>query len=481
MTLSTLLHCPRCQGRLVAASEAELRCSNCEQVIGLADGIADFGADAGCEPCGGVTREHGVLGSDLPARIIRAAAHRWPAQLGAVIELGCGLGQMTRALAASGQTRSLLVVDSDKARLLACQNRLREDDRQPPPGQPVIFAAAGSDQNIIRDAVADTVIGTAALSMAPDVRSFLIKVRRMLKPGGRALFVIPNQRYWQAVCLAMADAMVQRHAQEGSWSQDAWSVMSPLARIRRLMLHPGIAPQPGTSHSFDTDMLEYVGLEADFAVAEVIPLSPDATGANTIERFCLESGASEGFAKDAGCRAAVAGRRFFTLLADRDASAYNLVWLTKASGPAVRFQRPRPTPPAIIYPAAEMALGGMPARWSIELLGWETPDGIMVKIGGWCLSNADVLAVRVTVDDVRHDAPVWQYRPDVQEIMNPQRHYHLANALFSGLDDQLLFPGARAKDQGCSLRIEIRLTGEITLSGPAPDTLVLNQPMVVGH
>ncbi len=128
-----------------------------------------------------------------------------------------------------------------------------------------------------------------------------------------------------------------------------------------------------------------------------------------------------------------------------------------------------------------MALGGMPARWSIELLGWETPDGIIVKIGGWCLSNADVLAVRITVDDVQHDVPVWQYRPDVQEIMNPQRHYHLANALFSGLDDQLLFPGARAKDQGCSLRIAIRLTGEITLSGPTPDTLVLNQPMVVGH
>lgn len=481
MSLSARLHCPRCQGRLVAASEFELRCSNCEQAIALADGIADFAGNAVTEPCSGLARGHGVLASGLPERVIGSAGQRWPTQLGAVIELGCGLGQMTRALAAGGQVRSLVVVDSDKVRLLACQNQLREDGFQPPPGQPVIFAAAGADQNIVRDAVADTVVGTVALAMAKDARAFLASVSRMLKPGGRALFAVPNQRYWQAVCLAMADALLQHHAQHGAWSPDSWPVMSQLAKMRRLILHPGTAPEQDALRPFNADDIEHLGLETGFATAEVIPLSPDATGANAIEAFCLESGTSEDFARDIGCRAAVAGRRFFALLADRDASAYSLIWLTKAAGPAVRFQRPRPAPPAMAYPAADLVLGGMPPRWSIELLGWETPDGIVVKIGGWCLSNADVLGVRITLDDVPHDSAVGRYRPDVQEVMNQHRQYHAVNALFSGLEDQVLFPGAQADEQSCPLRIDILLAGDIALSGPAPERLILNQPMVVGH
>ena len=481
MTLFAYLHCPRCQGRLLAASESELRCSNCEQTIALTDGIADFVGDAVAEPCSGLTRGHGVLASSLPERIIAAAGQRWPAEPGAVIELGCGLGQMTRALAAGGHMRSLLVVDSDKARLLACQTQLREDGYQPPPGQPVIFAAAGGDQNIVRDAVADTVVGTAALALARDARAFLTGVSRMLKPGGRALFAVPNRRYWQAVCLAMADALLQHHAQHGTWSSDSWPVMAELAKMRRLILHLGTAPDQDGLRPFDADDIEHLGPESGFAAADVIPLSPDATGADTIERFCLETGTNEEFARDISCRAAVAGRRFFALLADRDASAYSLIWLTKADGPAVCFQRPRPTPPAMVYPAADLVLGGMPPRWSIELLGWETPDGIVVKIGGWCLSNADVLGVRVTLDDVPHDAAVGRYRPDVQEVMNQHRQYNAVNALFSGLEDQVLFPGAQADEHGCPLRIDILLAGDIALSGPAPDRLLLNQPMVVRH
>ena len=481
MSLSARLHCPRCQGRLVAASESELRCSNCEHAIALSDGIADFVGDAVAEPCSGLTRGHGVLASGLPERIIGSAGQRWPAEPGAVIELGCGLGQMTRALAAGGPVRSLLVVDSDKARLLACQTQLRNDGYQPPPGQPVIFAAAGGDQNIVRDAVANTVVGTAALAMARDGRTFLTGVSRMLKPGGRALFVVPNKRYWQAVCLAMADALLQHHAQHGTWSPESWPVMSQLAKMRRLMLHPGTVPDEDCLRPFDADDIEHLGLETGFATAKVIPLSPDATGADTMERFCLECGSSEEFARDIGCRAAIAGRRFFALLADRDASAYSLIWLNKADGPAIRFQRRRPTPPAMVYPSADMVLGGIPPRWSIELLGWDTPDGIVVKIGGWCLSNADVLCVRITVDDVPYDAAVGRYRPDVQEVMNQHRQYHVVNALFSGLDDQVLFPGAGAGEHGCPLRIDILLAGDIALSGPAPDRLLLNQPIVVRH
>lgn len=481
MTLSTRLHCPHCQGRLATASASELRCSTCEQAVVITDGIADFAADPTSEPYSGVTQQHGLLASDLPARIKRAADDRWPDQLGTIIELGCGLGHMTRTLAAGGHMRGLLVLDTDRNRLLACRQRLRDEGLALESSPPVIFAAAGGARNVMRDTVADTVIGTAALARTADPRSFLIGVHRILKPGGRALFVVPNRRYWQAICLAMTEALVQRHANDGSWPEEAWPVMTKLAEIRRLMLHPDTFAHPDDLQPFDADAVEYLGAEAGFATTDVLPLSPDAAGADTIEHFCLEAGAPDGFAREIGCLAAVAGRRFFGLLSDRDAAAYNLVWLTKASGPAVRFQKPRPPSPTIVYPAPDIALGGVPPHWSIELLGWETPEGVVVRIGGWCLGNVDVLAVRVTLDDVGRDAPVCRYRPDVQEIMNPQRLYHPVNALFSGLDSQVLFPGIRIEDDSCRLQIDIVLTGGITLSGPTPDRLAMNQPMVIAH
>lgn len=481
MTLSIRLHCPRCRGRLVAASALELRCSSCEQAVVITDGIADFATDANAEPCSGVTQEHGVLASDLPARIKRAADDRWPDHLGTIIELGCGLGHMTHALAAGERIRDLIVLDSDRNRLLACRQHLRDEGMALDSGPTVVFAAAGAAQNIVRDAVADTVIGTAVLARTAGPRSFLIDVHRILKPGGRALFIVPNRRYWQAICLAMTEALVQRHANEGKWPREAWPVMTKLARIRQMMLHPGTVAHPDDLHPFDADAVEYLGAETGFATTDVIPLSPDAAGADTIERFCLEAGTPEGFAREVGCLGAVAGRRFFGLLSDRDAAAYSLVWLTKAPGPAVRFQKPRPPVPPMVYPAPDIALGGVPPHWSIELLGWQTPDGIMVRIGGWCLGNVDVLAVRVTLDDVGRDAPACRYRPDVQEVMNPQRLYHPVNALFSGLDGELLFPGLQAGDDSCRLQIDIVLTGGVTLSGPTPDRLVLNEPMVIAH
>jgi SAM-dependent methyltransferase len=452
----------------------------------IADGVADFVGDGrglapGSDRYSGVTVPHGVLAFDLPARIKRAAGSRWPDKLGEVIEFGCGLGHMTEAVATGETIRGLLVLDTDKDLLQACQERLRGAGIGLASGPPVFFAAVGGAQNAVRDAVADTVIGTTAMATASDVRSFLTRVHRILKPGGRALFVIPNRRYWQAICLAMAEALVQRHARDGAWPDGAWPVMTKLAEKWRQIVHNGTSADRDGTHLFDADAVEHLGDEMGFATADVIPLHPDAAGADTVGRVCREAGAPDGFARDAGFLAAVAGRRFFGLLSDRDASAFNIVWLTKAPGPTVRFQKARPPETTMVYPDPELALGGASPHWSIELLGREAPGGIVVKVGGWCLSNVDVLAVRITLDGVERYAQVWRYRPDVHEIMNRQRLFHPVNALFSGLGSEVLFAGLRAGDHGCRLQIDVVLAGGISLSGPAPDRLVLDEPMVIGH
>jgi SAM-dependent methyltransferase len=480
MTLSARLHCPRCQGRLVIESGAAARCSECETAFPVMEGVADLtgGADVGAHGPPGFSAET-LLGAELPTWARRAAGDRWPDKLGDVIVFGCQPGQIADALAAEGRFRSLLVVDPDGRGLRDCRRRLHDAGFGTGSGPPIEYAAISDGQNAIRDAVADTVIGFGVLASVGDVRGFLRHVHRVLKPSGRAVFAVGNRRYWQALLLAVAEALVHRHARDGAWPEDSWPLMTRLASTRRLLVGLDNAGSP--DRVFDADAIGPMAAEVGFASAEVLPLKPDPAGAATIERCCLDAGAAEPFAMELGCSAAIAGRPFLGLLGARDASAFSLLWLGKAGGPTVRFQTARPPEPTISYPNPELALGGTPPRWSIELLGQETDDGIVLTVGGWCLANVDVVAVRIVLDEAERDAPVWCYRPDVHDVMNRQRLFHAVNALFSGLDSELVFAGARAVDRACRLRIHIVLAGGVTLSGPGPDRLVMDEPMVVTH
>ena len=80
--------------------------------------------------------------------------------------------------------RGHLLVDTDMAMLLAA--RARVADLGPAPERPIACATLTGGQDVLRDAVADTVIGTAMLSGIGDVRGFLATVHRVLRPNGRA-------------------------------------------------------------------------------------------------------------------------------------------------------------------------------------------------------------------------------------------------------------------------------------------------------
>src|SRR5947199_273440 len=84
----------------------------------------------------------------------------------------------------------------------------------------------------------DPSLGEAAIG---DLRGFLTMVHRALKPRGRAWFVVPNRRYRQAVCLAMAEALAQRFARDGAWPEEIHAAVGVLARSRRLLVHQGDA------------------------------------------------------------------------------------------------------------------------------------------------------------------------------------------------------------------------------------------------
>jgi SAM-dependent methyltransferase len=485
MSLPDRLHCPACQGRLSFTTQTELRCVQCDRLIPVAGGVADFVAASvtpgqGGDRYRGLLQAHGLLASNLPARIKHAAGTRWPVVLGDTIEFGCGLGSITQAILVNEVMRSLLVLDTDMHLLQACQERIATLDGNGPCS--VTFAALGGDQNAVRDAVADTVIGSVVLPGIGDVRGFLSMVYRALKPAGRALFVVPNRRCHQAICLAMAEALTQQFARHGVWPDNCEAAMRRVAELRLSLVdrddHPRLIP-PEDQPLFDSGTLEAMGEQIGYETAEMIPLDPDPVGVATITRVCLDAGASDAFAAVFGPLAATIGRPFLSLLSPRDASAFSLFWLTKPAGPMVRVYAGSPAEPVVVYPGPDEALGGAPPRWSLELLGRDTQEGIMVKIGGWCLSNIDALDVRVTLDDSVRSTPIWRHRPDVHDVLNRSRVYHALNALCSGIDDELLFAGIHPTEAGCEFGIEIVLAGGLTVRGPAPDRLLMDQPVVI--
>ncbi len=481
MNPSDRLHCPECRGRLSAIFAHEMRCSDCARTIALVDGIVDFVGgrlplDAEHYRC---VRQEGMPGLDLLTRIKSAAGNRWGVGLGDAIEFGCGVGSLAEAIVSGEGARSLLIVDTDLTVLRACRGRISDLDM----ACPVLFAALDGGLAAIRDATADTVAGTSVLSGIADTRSFLTMVHRILKTGGRAMFVVPNRRYHQAISMAMADTLTQRYARDGAWPEGSGPVLTLLQKTRRLLVLKDLAflNLSEGKHLFDSDALEDLGKQIGFGSAEVVPLDPDPVGAETTTRLCRDAGATDDFARGFGPLAASVGRSYLSLLSYRDLSAFSLLWLTKAIGPAVRIFSERSVGPPSTKLAPDAAVGGMIPRWSIELVARDTPDGVIVAVGGWCLSNVDTKWVRITLDGVAQQAPVWRHRPDVHEVLNRTGAYHSLNALCSGLGCSLLFAGVHPRDEGCRLLVEIVLAGDLNVTGPAPETLPMDQPMVISY
>ncbi len=483
MKLADRLNCPSCNGRLATISANAMRCTDCERTIPVIDGVADFVGDAAALDIGAArygSGPHRRGTADLLGRMQGAANDRWPAFLGDVIAFGSD--ETIDAIVAGWMIRSLLLLGTEMDSLQASRTRIASFGLNL--DRPVGYATLSGAQDIVRDTVADTVVGTGLLSRISDVRTFLTMVHRVLKPGGRAAFVVPNRRFYKAMCSAIADALVQRLARDGAWPDGQTAVLELLAQTRRLLIHQGdlgFLSGLEEKHLFDSDGLQDLGLEVGFATAEMIPLDPDPLGAETTYRICREAGAEDGFVTSFAPLVAAVGQPYFSLLGRRDASASMLFWLTKASGPGVRIFAHRPTPPGLGFAGPDAALGGVAPRWSIELLARDTPDGIAVSVGGWCLCNSDVLWVRLLLDGVVRCAPVWRPRPDVHEVLNRSGLYHRLNTLCSGLANDLLFDGVHPTDNACPFRMEIQLTSGVIVSGPSPEMLVMHEPMVIAH
>lgn len=495
MHLADRLHCPRCKGRLTALAAVAakgftgdgLRCAHCEWIVPMVDGIADFVGGrpvSASDPhgCSGDPRVDDAASAELLERIRAAAGERWPVSLGEVLELGCGSGQLTRMLklVLNAEVRGLIVTDTAMDMVRSCRGRLGTMGLAL--DETVLFARLSGQEDPIRDAVADTVAGTGVLSRFGDARAFLAMVHRVLKPGGRAFFMVPNRRYHQAFCQAMAAALVCRHGRSGIWPDRLDDAMRMLADMRLQLVHQGdltLLSGLREKHVFDADALEDLAREVGFATVDVIPIDPDPLGGETTRRLCQDAGLPEKFIGELAPLVASAGAPFFSLLSRQDASAAMLLWVTKGIGPRLRTFSARPKAPATGFGEAESALGGAPPRWSLELVGRDTADGIVVSLGGWCLVNSDIRWLRLKLAGISRDAAVWHPRPDVHEVLNTRNLYHPLNALCCGVATELLFDGQHPENDRSPLQLEVVLANGLVVRGLAPETLVMNQSMVI--
>jgi hypothetical protein len=104
-----------------------------------------------------------------------------------------------------------------------------------------------------------------------------------------------------------------------------------------------------------------------------------------------------------------------------------------------------------------------------------TQTGIGLHLSGWCLLNVDVLWVRITLDGVTRQAPVWRPRPDVQQAINGNGLYPTWNAMCSGVDMDLSFDGVEPSAEGLPFKVEVVLASGAVLHVRAPERLPIGE------
>lgn len=191
--LTPLLACPRCRGTLASAGD-ELRCASCGAAFLVRGGIPRLsdGAEARDEA---MQAEHTAQGHAHaiymdPTFIMndweRAVLPRLAAWLGdaagATLDVGCGVGKLGEALAATGRARGPLVGTDFHATLL-------EEVREGYAG----LVQADVHHLPFKDGAFAAAITTNALHHFPDPVRAMSEIARVLGPGG--VLVTYDPRY----------------------------------------------------------------------------------------------------------------------------------------------------------------------------------------------------------------------------------------------------------------------------------------------
>jgi ubiquinone/menaquinone biosynthesis C-methylase UbiE len=435
--------CPACKIALVAGAGA---CLGCGKQYATDDGILDFVGGRFDTQLDVESYDDyhaiGDSGAEISYRNIRnLAADRWPASLGSVVEIGCGTGLWSRAMIGHRDAADAVLTDVSPDMLRLCRTHLTRLGLAS--ALPIRFATYSAHEACFCDEAFDSCIGTSVVHHIADVRAFLTDVWRILRPGGRAFFTEPSFRYTRVMAMAFADIIAYLLSCDSTYSADRQTLHNWVAEARRgTMLQGNLALLEGFEdiHMFIGEEFEAMALDAGFATAEALS-TKDPEGLGNVGGLLARIGIGEPVAGQVMQLWPIYARRFLALLHTRDLSAGYLFWLTKSALGRPLSSRSSIPPEPQLSSEAEVTGGGMPLRWAFSALAESSPEGLRLKLGGWCLANPDIKLLRVKIGGVSRQTPVWFPRPDVHVALNREGLYATWNSLCCGVEGELLFDG----------------------------------------
>lgn len=131
---------------------------------------------------GALVYDRFVMGSSQQAGLADARRDALCGAHGEVLEIGAGTGLNLEAYPREGITRLVLTEPHEAM-------RRQIEAKIPSAPAPVEVVAASAERLPFEDASFDTVCGTLVLCEAPDPGSALDEIARVLRPGGRFLFL----------------------------------------------------------------------------------------------------------------------------------------------------------------------------------------------------------------------------------------------------------------------------------------------------
>jgi ubiquinone/menaquinone biosynthesis C-methylase UbiE len=480
--------CPACTSGLAFVGGDIVKCAACGREYGAADDILDFvgGRFDTLLDVEHYDDYHAIDDSGAEIQYLRVgqvAAHRWPASLGSVVEIGCGTGSFSRAMIAHRAVDDAVLTDVSTGMLKLCRQHLQRIGIAST--VPLTFATYSANEACFRDAVFDTCLGSSVVHHITDVRGFLAEVFRMLKPGGRAFFIEPTLRYHQVVAMAFADILAFLLARNPIYLPERQIFHNWIAEARKGFLHQGDLEFLATcedKHMFIGEAFEAMALEVGFATAEALPSTPDPDGLNEVAGLLAGLRVGEELGGQIESLWPNYSRRYLSLLHQKDQSLGFLLWLTKPIEPrGVTASQPQAAPD--LTPTTEAAItgGGMPIRCDLKLTARAVPGGIMLKIIGWCLAGADLKSVRVTIDGVSRRTPVWLPRADIQLALNNKNLYPAWNALCCGIDAEMMLEGASTTESVVRVELDLIFANFCFVRLESGAALRLGEPFDVGR
>jgi hypothetical protein len=266
----------------------------------------------------------------------------------------------------------------------------------------------------------------------------------------------PNGHFHHALTATLAEIIADwmRHGSIGH--PDLSLMLNWMAEVHCNVANSGdlqVLAEREDKHQFTSAGFEAMAAAAGFTAARALACGSDRTGAETILIYLRQVGVSAETLQRVRVAWGSGRNPRFAALAPHDSTPSYLFWLEKGA-PARRVV---PAPAQI--PSARAA-EAPPRLWLMLTLhpGRKDPE---LAVDGWCVAEAPIRAVELTLLGRHIRLPVWRPRPDVQAAVNANGAYPPLHALCSGIDGRIVLEGVPA--QPVQVAIHLVAEGEMRL------------------